>query len=74
MNGRAQWIRAFYAEHVGDVRVKPKPRFQNCANCAGTGAIQVLYIGGGGKGGGESTLRKCPVCHGVGLVRRIYYR
>lgn len=74
VNGRAQWIRAFYAEHVGDVQVKPKPRFHNCVSCAGTGAIEVLYIGGGGKGGGGSTLHKCPGCHGVGLVRKIYYR
>ena len=74
VNGRAQWIRAFYAEHVGDVELKPKPRFQNCVTCAGSGAVEVMYVGGGGTGSGGTTLHKCPLCHGVGVVRKIFYR
>jgi hypothetical protein len=73
LNGRAQWIRAFYAEHVGDVELKSNPRFQNCSSCAGSGAIEVILTGGG-PGSGSATLHKCHSCRGVGLVRKIYYR
>jgi len=71
---RAQWIRAYYAEHSGDMDVKSPPRISNCPTCAGTGAKEIIYVGGGGKGSGGSQLVKCPTCQGVAIVRRIYYR
>ena len=71
---RAQWIRAYYAERSGDMDVKSPPRISNCPSCAGTGAREVVYVGGGGKGSGGSQLVKCPTCQGVAIVRRIYYR
>ena len=47
--------------------------------CGGTGALEVIYTGGGpsadGKGGNPgSSLNKCPTCRGVQIERRLYYR
>lgn len=72
--GRAQWIRARYAEASGDVDVNPRPRFGRCPSCGGTGVREVVYVGGGGTGSGDLTLQRCPTCHGIGVIRRIQYR
>ena len=74
VNGRAQWIRAYYAEHSGDMDLRPNPRFQNCSQCGGKGVRELIYSGGGGKGGAGSQIVKCPTCRSVGVVRKIYYR
>lgn len=75
-SSRSQWIRAYYVEYGGDMEVRPKPRFSNCSECGGTGAREVVYIGGGGGEGGNpgSQLVACPSCKGVQVIRRIYYR
>lgn len=73
-SGRAQWIRARYAETSGDVEVHPRPRFGRCPSCGGTGVREVLYTGGGGTGSGDLTLIRCTTCHGIGAIRRIQYR
>jgi hypothetical protein len=35
---------------------------------------EVVYIGGGAQGSGGSHLQRCPLCQGVGVVRKVYYR
>lgn len=71
--GRAKWLFTYYAEESGDFEVRPKPALRNCPNCAGDGAIQLIATGSVLKGESQS-LATCNLCHGVQVVRRIYYR
>ena len=72
--GRAAWIRASYAEFGGDYELRAIPYLPACRTCGGTGVREVIYIGGGAKGSGGSVIQKCPGCHGVGVVRKVYFR
>ena len=42
--GKAQWVLAYYAEKSGDFR-DLQPRFENCRECGGRGARDVLFTG-----------------------------
>lgn len=74
--GRAQWLLAYYAEHSGDMELRPKLFSRNCRDCNGTGAREVVNTGGAvsGSRGAHSRMVPCRTCHGVGLSRRISYR
>lgn len=71
--GRAQWLMAYYAEEAGDFELRERPDLRNCGNCAGEGAIE-QFIAGTVLRGESRGLAPCPRCHGVQVVRRIYYR
>jgi len=82
--GRKQWVLAWFAEKSGEFR-DLVARFENCRSCGGTGARDMLFTGNAassqdgnrgnqaGAAAGER-LVPCPVCHTIGIVRRIRYR
>ncbi len=75
---RAQWMLAFYAEKGGDMRVV---RFQidNCSECNGTGIREMTSLNTLPPQSGQPQsigIEKvpCPLCHNVGVVRRVVHR
>ena len=74
LSSRAQWALAYFTEFSGEFQVA-RVRLSNCRECGGTGAKQVLFTGSAIAGSNSGTrLFRCPVCHGLGRVRRIQYR
>ena len=74
-NHRAQWIMAYYAEHSGDLEVRGRPHVRACPSCGGKGVREIISTGGIGQDGGSgSSLAKCELCRGIGLIRRVYFR
>jgi hypothetical protein len=78
--GRSQWILAYFAEYGGEFDVHPKPLFDNCRECGGTG-VRIISLSGanvaqtqGNKPAATETKATCETCHGLGRVRRISYR
>ena len=72
-SGRAQWAFSYYVEESGDFELRPRPYLRPCKSCAGRGAIEMLVTGTVLRGENAS-LARCPLCHGVRVVRRIYFR
>ncbi|MFT7480046.1 MAG: hypothetical protein ACI80N_003353, partial [Gammaproteobacteria bacterium] len=72
-DSRAQWIISSYAEHGGDLEVRPRPHLRACSGCGGTGAREVVSTGGVTSNSGIQ-LFKCSVCYGIGIIRRVHYR
>jgi hypothetical protein len=72
--GRAQWILAYFVENSGLFEID-RIRFENCRECGGTGARDLLDTGSSisGDAAGER-LVPCPTCHTLGRVRRVRYR
>ncbi|MCP3916720.1 MAG: hypothetical protein GY711_14285 [bacterium] len=73
-SNRAQWIRAYYVENSGDLELRPHPYIRPCPTCAGSGAREVIFTGGGQNNNGGTQLVKCETCQGVAIIRRVYYR
>lgn len=79
VEGRTQWILAYYVENSGDMELAKKPILDNCHECGGTGTREVVVSGGNGakaakgKDSGAATI-ECPTCHGLGRIRRVNYR
>lgn len=73
-SGRAAWMLAHYVEFSGDLELRDHPYLSNCSSCAGRGVHEVIHVGGGAKGSGGVSLVPCPLCRGVGVVRRVFYR
>jgi hypothetical protein len=79
IEGRTQWILAYYVENSGDMEVGKKPVLDDCHECGGTGTREVVVSGGNGskagkgKDTGAATI-ECPACHGLGRIRRVNYR
>ncbi len=79
--GRAQWVLAYFAEKSGEFRDQ-QARFENCRECGGTGARDMLFTGNASSSSDENkasaqageVLVPCPACHTIGIVRRIRYR
>ena len=78
--GRSQWILTYFAEYGGEFEVSPKPLFDNCRECGGTG-VRVVSLAGanvsqtqGNKPAGTEEKVNCESCHGLGRVRRISFR
>jgi hypothetical protein len=82
--GRSQWVQARFAEKSGFFH-DLQARFENCRECGGTGAREILFTGNAASaqndGSGQSATAKageqlviCPACHHIGVVRRIRYR
>ena len=74
VGARSQWIRAYYAEFGGDVELRAKPRFEACRDCGGTGVREVIYLGGSEASQSGTTIQRCQVCMGIGVVRKLGYR
>lgn len=74
LNARSNWILAYYAEFSGVMELR-RASFTNCRDCGGTGVREIVNLGGPVEGSNSSIrLVTCPVCQGVGVVRRITYR
>jgi tetratricopeptide (TPR) repeat protein len=77
---RKQWIVARYAERSGEmkiVRVDMPP----CQECGGSGVREVANVNASPsrpnqQGGASNVIEQvvCPLCHNVGVVRRVAYR
>ncbi|MCC7012540.1 MAG: hypothetical protein IT454_08270 [Planctomycetes bacterium] len=80
---KSQWLLAYYVEHSGDFQLG-KPLFSNCPDCGGTGKREILNAvgkqnqggnrGGSGPSGPNTQLVDCPMCHAIGVFRRVVYR
>lgn len=74
MNFRSNWILAYYAEYSGDMNLR-RALFSNCRECGGKGVREIVNLGSAREGDSGSTrLITCPICHGIGVVRRVSYR
>ena len=80
-SARSQWVLAYFAEKSGEFR-DLVASFENCRECGGTGARDMLFTGNaassssnnGGKSNSGEVLVPCPACHTLGILRRILYR
>ena len=63
-NARVGWLRAYYAEHGGDLLVY-RARVVPCINCIGSGQIEQLGTSGG------VVAVECFLCHGTKFMRTI---
>ncbi len=73
-NSRSNWILAYYAEFSGDMQLR-RAQFANCRECGGTGAREVVNLGGAREGQeGSTRLVPCPTCHHIGVIRKISFR
>ena len=74
-SARAQFVRAWYAEHSGDMELV-RVTFSNCRHCGGTGALAMSYTGDArsDSSGAGTRLQACPTCHTICVVRRVTYR
>lgn len=74
LNARSNWILAYYAEFSGDMQLR-RALFSNCRECGGKGVREILSLGSAREGSeGGVRLVTCPICHGIGVTRRIAYR
>lgn len=66
-NEKAGWLRAYYAEHGGDL-ILYRAYTLSCVNCAGSGSVEHLGTTG------RTIQAECFVCHGTRFVRtlRVY--
>ncbi len=74
LDARAMWLLAYYTEFSGQFEVRPGAAHL-CRTCGGHGALETVEIGVTRKqatSGGRLT--RCPMCHGVAIVRRVRFR
>lgn len=72
-SGRASWLFSYYVEEAGDFELRARPYLRPCKTCGGRGAIEQLVTGTVLRGE-SAALGRCPLCRGVRVVRRIYFR
>jgi tetratricopeptide (TPR) repeat protein len=76
---KEQWLLANFVENSGEFEVAKRPNLDNCPDCGGKGLREIAVAGSNvaksmvGKGQIGTTV-ECPICHGVGRIRRIAYR
>lgn len=76
---KEQWLLAYFVENSGLFELAKKPTLDNCPDCGGKGVREVDVVGANvaksmtGKGQ-NSTNAECPVCHGIGRIRRVSFR
>jgi hypothetical protein len=76
---KEQWLFAYFVETSGLFELAKHPNLDNCPDCGGKGTREVAVVGSNvaksmiGKGQ-TSTTSECPVCHGIGRIRRIAFR
>ena len=73
VNGRSLWLMSYYIEESGDFEVRPRASLKPCKTCGGLGALQLL-VTGTVLSGETASVASCPVCRGVKVTRRIYFR
>jgi hypothetical protein len=75
INSRINYLTAYYAEFGGDMNLR-RAHFSNCKDCGGSGVREIVSLGSATSGseGSSTRLVSCPVCHNIGVVRRISYR
>jgi hypothetical protein len=76
---KEQWLFAYFVETSGLFELAKHPNLDNCPDCGGKGTREIAVVGSNvaksmiGKGQ-TSTTAECPVCHGIGRIRRIAFR
>ena len=73
VNGRSLWLMSYYVEESGDFEVRPRPSLKPCKTCGGLGALELL-VTGTVLSGETASVAACPVCRGVKVTRRVYFR
>jgi len=73
VNGRSLWLMSYYLEESGDFEIRPRASLKPCKTCGGLGALQLL-VTGAVQAGETASVASCPVCRGVKVTRRIYFR
>ncbi|MDG1051004.1 MAG: hypothetical protein P8R46_12430 [Planctomycetota bacterium] len=73
VNGRSLWLMSYYLEEAGDFEIRPRASLKPCKTCGGMGALQLL-VTGTVLSGETASVASCPVCRGVKVTRRIYFR
>ena len=73
VNGRSLWLMSYYLEESGDFEIRPRASLKPCKTCGGMGALQLL-VTGTVLSGETASVASCPVCRGVKVTRRIYFR
>jgi hypothetical protein len=81
VDSKGFWMLAYFAERSGDFELD-KPQGQNCPDCGGKGKREILNAMGrqnaGNNGqapnGARTELVDCPMCHAVGVFRRVRFR
>ena len=73
VNGRSLWLMSYYLEESGDFEIRPRASLKPCKTCGGLGALQLL-VTGTVLSGETASVASCPVCRGVKVTRRIYFR
>ena len=69
------FLLAYYVENSGQMHLRGDPLFKNCPDCNGTGVREIINTGSarsGSRGANTQTV-ECPLCHGIGIHRRIAY-
>jgi tetratricopeptide (TPR) repeat protein len=77
---RKQWLVARYAEKGGQMKLV-RLDLSPCQECGGSGVREVTNVNAapsrpGQQGGASNVVEQvvCPLCHNVGVVRRVVYR
>ncbi len=72
---RHQWILSYYAEFGGDMQMV-RPAGVQCQTCGGQGSITIISAGrqSASDSSQGTTKELCPVCQGVQIQRRVYYK
>lgn len=73
VNGRSLWLMSYYIEESGDFEVRPRASLKPCKTCGGLGALELL-VTGTVLSGETASVASCPVCRGVKVTRRVYFR
>jgi hypothetical protein len=76
---KEQWLLAYFAENSGLFELSKHPTLDNCPDCGGRGVREIDVVGAnvskGMTGKGQNTTNaECPICHGIGRIRRISFR
>lgn len=77
IDGRAQWVRAYYVEFGGDFELRDHPYLHSCPSCGGKGVREIINAGAGtsagqssqgGRGGGSGRQNNNKSSSGMQLV------
>src|SRR5260221_58740 len=76
---KEQWLFSYFVENSGLFELAKHPNLDNCSDCGGKGTREIAVVGSNvaksmiGKGQ-YGTTAECPICHGIGRIRRIAFR
>jgi tetratricopeptide (TPR) repeat protein len=74
-NNRSQWLLAYYVEQGGEMKIRTPVHFRNCRDCNGSAVREIIDTGNARSGSQSASMRliKCPLCQGIGVMRRVDY-